>query len=234
MSMDYTATFAGPDAMLGDILDAVEKRLVPIGFTRSTSIVRVALDPARGVFDELDGEEIGGFSQVVEVKSDLAGWAGGAVEYLNRDFGGFYLLAGRSEGAFANLWVDVDEKRIRRFAEDQQRHTYYAVLNAVALGCSAEVGIANLEGAFEPIAPSELLSSVRAAQDRAMRLPAQLFVVAGDGTTQRDVEAHWGVGAAAKRFAGGRVIVETAEYRRFWGISEGEHQKPERREEPQN
>ncbi len=159
MSMDFTVALGGPDQTVGDFVGAVEQRLTPTLFERSGSIVRVVFDDSRGVFDEAEEEEeVGGFSNGSEVKRQLESWTGGAVEFLHREIGSFYLLVGRKEGQWVNAWVDVTERTFRRMVEDGLVFSFYAALNAIALGCQAAAGLADLEQPFEPCAPDDLLA----------------------------------------------------------------------------
>lgn len=169
MSTEFTTVLCAPDRPLGEILSAIEQRLVEFsGLRHAGKILRCAWQPDSQTFDEATPEQALGPAEHLSAHSGgMARWSGFATEFWNEKMLLYVLVARvvRPEGAFVDAWVTLPTSQLERLAGQGGLRVFYAALAEIAGAMAATAGYGHFELAFEPLPPKSAEQAIGSLPD---------------------------------------------------------------------
>lgn len=153
--MNFITILSADDAPLRGLLTRIEGVLLEAGFKHEHSIMRAAYDAGRKVFDEVfPDEEVRVHSGFAELPESVSLWEGLSCEFWNDSFM-LYLLIGRvGQGAYVNVWIDIELRALAELLANQEERAFYGALASICAAIGAQGGYGHTELAFHPLSPA--------------------------------------------------------------------------------
>jgi len=220
MSMDFTTQLVGPPGDLAQVLEATSTRLMELGMRRSSEYFRVAFEPERGVYDEMETDEvITDYKSADHLRQLLAGWQGAAATFQGEHLYIYVMVCVAPEKATWS-WVDITDRKLSSLGRADEENQFYAALGAVAAGCEARAGFGNMEMPFEPVSVDQALAyifSFPGFEDEPsdFRDPSSIGLIARDAMDEKTLRERAAGGFLIRPWSIGYWLLEE----RAWYLS---------------